>query len=383
MHGSVLVCIPQRCRVHTYVKGSKGKSYSKTSITAEDRDGNIIRGREQPAARLRGDIAKIYAQLPAGCSVFATKRVEEILIDSGALPPDTPTMHFGDLRGKNSHQHDPGALLVSAENVGIGDVEAKARAFLADDPVPFVSMDHVPLPTDKWKRWEHQWHYWATRMRRMRDGTLSPVEVPVHPDPRMQAVLEITREDELIQAVDRLRSIWNRRQFTLLNNLCLDLTYDEIDTHKHLVLGGNPIMRALLATGILPHTPELLHRAHPTIFRSPKAAEMALARYPQNPGGSLLWDLRVSPFRRVGQTGRDAKATVDRTRWPDDAALIAAIEAFTGPLQSFQGAPVPRGAAGAAMPATPMGAGWVPPAPRRPGRGAAPPSVWVHGPPDG
>jgi hypothetical protein len=193
----------------------------------------------------------------------------------------------------------------------------------------------------------------------------------------------VTREDELIQAVDRLRAIWTPRQIILLNTLCLDLTYDEVHRHKHLVAGGNPIMRALLATGILPHTPELLRAAHPTIFRSAKAAEHALAKYPPNQGGTLLWDCGVYRFRRLGQPGRDARVVIDRTRYPDQAAQIAAIEAFAGPLQSFEGVPVRQGETPTSEPIVPMGAGWVPSEPRQPGSGAAPPSVMVHGPPEG
>jgi hypothetical protein len=90
----------------------------------------------------------------------------------------------------------------------------------------------------------------------------------------------------------------------------------------------------------------------------------------------------VVSFRRARQRGPEAKATVDRTRWPDDAAMIAAIEAFAGPLQSFEGGPLRQGETPAAETVTPMRAGWVPPEPRQPGSGAAPPPVWVHGPPD-
>jgi hypothetical protein len=115
-----------------YVIGNKGKSYSKQSITAEDRDGNIIRYKEQPAGRLRGEIATIYNRLPDGSTVFGPKRVEEILIDSGALPVGTPTMHYHALRTSNAHHDDPGALFVGAENISIEDVEATARAFMAD-----------------------------------------------------------------------------------------------------------------------------------------------------------------------------------------------------------------------------------------------------------
>jgi hypothetical protein len=116
-------------------------------------------------------------------------------------------MHFDDLRGKNGRQHDPGALFVGANNLPIAAVEAMARAFLADDPTPFVSMGS------------------STRTGGQLEALGAPMALPRHPDapdarwhpvtrrgagapdPRVQAVLEMTREDELMQAVDRLRSI--------------------------------------------------------------------------------------------------------------------------------------------------------------------------------
>jgi hypothetical protein len=362
-----------------HVVGTKGKNYSKQSITAEDRNGRTINHKVASSARLRGEIATIFDRLPEGSVIASTRRVEDILLDSGAVHRDTPSMHYGDLRGRNTWEKAPGLLAIGAENVSIADAEAMARAFLASDPIPFVSMDHA---APKGWRYEHQWPYRATRMRRMRDGTVSPVEVPVHPDPRVQDVLELIREDELLQAIDRPRPIWNRRQIILLNDLCLDVTYDEIYSHKHLVAGGNPIQRALLATGIVPHTAELLHRAHPAIFRTAKAAEHALKNYPQKPQENSIWALGGVSFRRTGQRGPEAKATVDRARWPDNAALIAEIEAFAGPLQAFEGVMLRRGETPPADPIMRPGAGWIAPAPRQPGSGAAPPSVWVHGPPD-
>ena len=261
-----------------HVMGTRGKGYSRQSVTAEDSNGHALNHRSGAAAKLRGELRTVLDRLPAGSAFGATKRVEEIMFDSGALHPDTPSMHFGALRGRNTWEQCPGALLVGAENVALEDAEAMARAFLATDPVPFVSMDEA---APKGWRWEHQWPYRATRMRRMRDGSTSPVEVPVHPDPRVQDVLELTREDELLQAFDRPRSVWHRRQFVLANELCLDLTYDAIYSYKHLVAGGNPIERACLANGFVPLTPALLHRVHPTIFRTPASAEHALRNYRQ------------------------------------------------------------------------------------------------------
>jgi hypothetical protein len=39
----------------------------------------------------------------------------------------------------------------------------------------------------------------------MRDGSRPKVRVRVHPDRRVQAVVEQTREAEMVQAIDRLR----------------------------------------------------------------------------------------------------------------------------------------------------------------------------------
>jgi hypothetical protein len=364
-----------------HVIGTRGKSYSKQSVTAEDSAGTTISHKAAPAARLRGEIATIYDRLPAGSAICATKRVEDILFDTGAVPPGTPAMHFGALRGRNAWEHCPGGLFVGAENVSIGDIEAIARAFLATDPAPFVSVDATP---PKGWRWEHQWPYRATRMRRMRDGSTSPVEVPVHPDPRVQDVLELVREDELVQAIDRLRPVWHRRQAVLLNDLCVDVTYDAIYSHKHLVAGGNPIERAFLATGIVPLSPEDLHHAHPAIFKSPAAAEHVTRNSRQIPNRDPIWACAVVSYRRAGQRGPDARALLDRSRYPDQASVVVAIEAAIGcKLQMYEGVTLRRDdeppAAGADQRPEP----WIAPAPRQPGSGAAPPSILVHGPPDG
>jgi hypothetical protein len=364
-----------------HVIGTRGKTYSRQSITAEDSTGNAISRRVASAARLRGEIATIFDRLPDGSAICATKRVEDILFDTGAVHRDTPAMHFGALRGRNAWENCPGGLFVGAENVSVGDIEAMARAFLATDPVPFVSMD---APPPKGWRWEHQWPYRATRMRRMRDGSTSPIEVPVHPDPRVQDVLELVREDELLQAFDRTRPVWHRRQAILLNDLCLDVTYDAVYSHKHLVAGGNPIERAFLVTGIVPLSPEDLHHAHPAIFRTPKAAEHALRNYPINPKERSVWDCGVVSYRRVGQRGPEARALLDCGRYPGAATAIPAIEAAIGcKLQAYEGVILCRD--GEPPTAEPMEQPepWVAPAPRQPGSGAAPPSVMVHGPPNG
>ena len=94
-----------------------------------------------------------------------------------------------------------------------------------------------------------------------------------------------------------------RRWTSMPRCLPSDVTYNAIYRHKQLVAGGNPIERALLATGILPHTAELMHRAHRSIFGSPAAAEHAGRNYRRNAYSSPIWHLAVVSFQLVGQLG--------------------------------------------------------------------------------
>ena len=74
-----------------------------------------------------------------------------------------------------------------------------------------------------------------TRGRRMRDPDApNVVEAQVHFDPRCQAMLEQVREAEMVQAIDRVRPIFNHRKVFVLNNLPLDLTVDRAMTWPEL-----------------------------------------------------------------------------------------------------------------------------------------------------
>src|ERR1700730_4542622 len=76
------------------------------------------------------------------------------------------------------------------------------------------------------------------RLRRytLRDGGRCPARVRVHPDRRVQAVVEQTREAEMIQAIDRLRLIHSAREKTvyILCNIPLDIPVDELVTWREL-----------------------------------------------------------------------------------------------------------------------------------------------------
>jgi len=75
-----------------------------------------------------------------------------------------------------------------------------------------------------------------TRRYLFGDGRTITTNVSVHPDPRVQAVVEQAREAEMVQAIDRLRLIHNNNRKTvyILCSIPLDLPIDELVTWKQL-----------------------------------------------------------------------------------------------------------------------------------------------------
>jgi Asp-tRNA(Asn)/Glu-tRNA(Gln) amidotransferase A subunit family amidase len=212
---------------------------------------------------------------------------------------------------------------------------------MATDPAPFVSMARPDLPED----WPYkQWPYRATRMRRMRDGMLQPIEVDVHPDPRVQRVLEQIREAEATQGIDRVRPVFHRCDIVALNNLVLDLTYDATLSHRDLVAGGDRITRALERAGVLPETPDDLVLAYPDLFASASTARRDIrewrAKMGSDPKRTPICGLTPFIFRRAGQRGRLSRVWVSTQH----ADAKAAAEAVLGPLVTFAHAahPVPQ-----------------------------------------
>jgi hypothetical protein len=72
----------------------------------------------------------------------------------------------------------------------IDRLESMARSLLVDDPEPFASAPAFVF---------------ETRYQRMADGTSERVEVKVHPDPRVQELLQNMREEQITAAVGDLQ----------------------------------------------------------------------------------------------------------------------------------------------------------------------------------
>jgi hypothetical protein len=234
------------------------------------------------------------------------------------------------LRGLNAFAHCETVVVMGREQPAVQAVEALTRPFSAADPQPFLPVGEYVL---------------QSRGRRMRDPDAANVaHAQVHFDPRCQAVLEQIREAEMVQAIDRVRPIFNHRKVFVLNSLPLDLTVDRTLSWSELRPGS--FAKAYARCGLLPLSPCDLARCFPDLWRSESVAREAV-KWWRKTGGESQIDILFggiplffsgvlkASYRRKGQRGPLACALV-RSELPDPRAVL---EGMVGELGEFQIAP--------------------------------------------
>ena len=343
-----------RCERNGEIIQVRDVTHARSTLIGIDRYGDPLSATSvAKAARLRSEVATVANALGEkhGATMLATNMpVEELLINE--LNDTVTTGHFGALRGRNDLQHCPAGLVLGREQPPAQAMEDVARALWATDPIPLV------LPGCYQK---------TPRGLRMHDGSAIPVHVDVHPDPRVQRVLELHRERESEQAVDRLRLIHNAepKRVYIASNVPLDMTVDRVLTWRqivHEVTGQmdngkqGPGRRTYTnrfaeawrrSGGVLPLSrAELvrLSRDKTSVFSGLWMSERALRDDMGN--DQNIWRTRLIEvllaesasnsivtivYRRAGP-GRPSRALV---ALPDDAGR-AALEALVGPVVSYE-----------------------------------------------
>lgn len=199
------------------------------------------------------------------------------------LPVSTPyagadIAHFGNIRGIDEFKDHDTVIILGREQPSVRDAERRAMAIWYDAKKPI----RVISPKAKGiVQYPYSMHSY-----KLHDGTQQDVMVRVHPDRRVQAVVEQTREAEMVQAIDRLRLIHSERRKTvcILCNIPLDIPVDELVTWRKLV-GDNRFASALAACEekgweALPLAAKELNRLFPELWETDKAAERWLAKNP-------------------------------------------------------------------------------------------------------
>lgn len=239
--------------------------------------------------------------------------------------------HFGNVRGSDDFKDYDTVLVVGRYQPPVYAVESAARALWATDPAPL-------------RLAESGGRYGASEPRgyTLRSGERAGVEVERHPDDRAQMVLELMREAETVQSVDRLRLVHRTEpgRVLLVSNLSVDVDVDELTNWKGLMAMGAPsrLQQAFDRGGAVPLSAAELARCFDDLWTSEGAAHQWLRRNLK--GYSSLIEfllgfrtpLILARYRRPGQRGQATRAAI-RADTPDPRA---ALEAVVGPVVWFE-----------------------------------------------
>jgi hypothetical protein len=155
-------------------------------------------------------------------------------------------VHFNSIRGLNTFSDYENVIIIGREQPSSTGAEASARGIFWDDeePIRTLSAKSGSRPFSNDNR----------RGYRLASGEYDSTTVQLHPDHRVQAMVEQIRESESTQALDRLRLLRphpdgkNRRVF-ILSSVPLDITVDHL-------LSWDALQRSLAlireAEGVLP-----------------------------------------------------------------------------------------------------------------------------------
>lgn len=173
------------------------------------------------------------------------------------IPAHCHSAHFGALRGLDRFKDVNHVVILSRNEPRWQDLELMARAVYFDHPEPLAFTGQL-----------------ARCMRGYNDKNKNGVMVHAHPDPRVDLLLAMIREDELLQAIDRLRLVFAEQTKTVyvLTNVPFAVPVDRLVRLRDLI--PTRLEQALAkADGFLPLNPKYLAENFPELWLTPKAAE--------------------------------------------------------------------------------------------------------------
>ena len=183
--------------------------------------------------------------------------------------PDIDIAHFGAIRGLDGWKDFDTVIIAGREQPRPLDAENMARCLFGAETEPLLLTGEF-----------------VSQMRGhlMKDGTRTAVMVQVHPDLRVQALVEQIREREVEQMVGRLRLVHRASpaRVFMLSNLPTALPVDRLATWTTIM--PSKIEQAIVAgRGVLPLSRSELARAHPSLW----ASEQELKDWQRRKGGKF------------------------------------------------------------------------------------------------
>jgi hypothetical protein len=193
--------------------------------------------------------------------VFTYKELEEKL----SLPDNCEIEHFGNIRGLDKYKDFDEAIIIGRNQPPVEAVESIARCIFCDD--------NHPLTPIKSENGIHTFHN-DRRGGYTTGGDNKEVKESYHPDKRCDIILKQIREEETIQAISRLRDIWqDGKKITIISKLPLDIEVDRLISFQDLLKNGDEKIDIMFkaidwGTEVLPLTGKYLRQTFPELWKS-------------------------------------------------------------------------------------------------------------------
>ena len=232
-------------------------------------------------------------------------------------PANCELAHFNALRGIDRWKDFDAVLIVGRNQPTVEVVQDMARALYFDDPQPLTLTG----------MWDSQKRGYRTT------GQLAGVDVHVHADARVQAVLEQVREHENLQGVDRLRHLHSKTVKTviILSNIPLDIQVDETRSWDELMDGTRLEQAWAQLDGVLPLNAAWLSTRRADLWASVGAAKKDVARGSKKGHFSNSSYIRkVAPFEYSYRHAVQRQWSRCLSRSDDLAWVKCELEALTG-----------------------------------------------------
>jgi hypothetical protein len=135
---------------------------------------------------------------------------------------DAAIIHYSNLRGVNDYSSYKNVIVIGREQPSAKAMEASAKGLWWDN--------NELIKTVPEEKGSHPYLKNLRRGYRMRNHSPEDERVQLHPDKRVQDLLELAREAEITQGIDRLRLVRGSsdRQVFSLTSIPVDITVDNI-----------------------------------------------------------------------------------------------------------------------------------------------------------
>ncbi len=182
---------------------------------------------------------------------------------------DAAVIHYSNLRGVNDYSSYKNVIVIGREQPPAKAMEALAKGLWWDSN---ELINTVPEEKGSYPYLKN-----LKRGYRMRNHSPEETDVQLHPDRRVQDLLELTRESEITQGIDRLRLVRasKERQVFILTSIPVDITVDNLWSWDRL----QEFLRLWNESeGILPLRPEDLLKVLPDLNLTVRGAKDLTAR---------------------------------------------------------------------------------------------------------